>query len=350
MLNRAYCRWLVALAVALALAPVLAYAADDKAAEYKKDDGPHKVATLSVEWKDAKRERSVPAKIYYPETGKGPLAVMIFSHGLGGSREGYSYLGQHWASHGYVCAHLQHAGSDDALWRGQKNAKEQMAKAAKEPKNAINRPLDVSFAIDQLTAMQADKESPLSGRLDLGHIGMAGHSFGAITTLMIAGEAATKADDGKLLSDQRIKAGIPMSSPVPKRQKEYDTVYGNIQIPLLHMTGTRDESPISKTKADDRRIPYDHITKADQYLVTLVGGDHKVFSGRARIGPRKPKDAKFQDLILMSTTAFWDAYLKDDKAAKEWLQNGGMKAAMGADAKVEQKRTGKDDETKKPVQ
>lgn len=350
MLNRTYCRWLVALVVTLTLAsvltPVPAYGAADKAAGYKKDAGPHKVATMSVEWKDAKRERNVPAKIYYPETGKGPFAVVVFSHGLGGSREGYSYLGQHWASHGYVCVHLQHEGSDDVVWRGKKNAGEQMQRAGKDPKNAINRPLDVSFAIDQLTAIQTDKDNPLNGRLDLNQIGMVGHSFGAMTTLMIAGEAATKAGGGKLLSDPRVKAGIPMSSPVPKRQKEYDDIFGNIQIPCLHMTGTLDESSVSETKADDRRIPYDHITKADQYLVTFVGGDHSIFTGQTRRGPRSQKNATFHDLIRMSTTAFWDTYLKEDKAAKEWLQGGGMKAAMGGDAKVEQKRAKRDE--KKP--
>src|SRR5882672_6583070 len=68
-------------------------------------------------WHDAKRDRDVPAKIYFPKSGNGPFPVIIFSHGLGGSREGYEYLGQYWASHGYVSVHLQHAGSDDAIWR-----------------------------------------------------------------------------------------------------------------------------------------------------------------------------------------------------------------------------------------
>src|ERR1700722_18408724 len=69
------------------------------------------------EWRDAKRERTVPVKIYFPKTGEGPFPVIIFSHGLGGSREGYEYLGRYWASHGYVSVHLQHAGSDSAVWR-----------------------------------------------------------------------------------------------------------------------------------------------------------------------------------------------------------------------------------------
>ena len=46
--------------------------------------------------------REVPVKISdYPASG-GRCPVVIFSHGLGGSRDGDQYLGRHWASHGYV--------------------------------------------------------------------------------------------------------------------------------------------------------------------------------------------------------------------------------------------------------
>ena len=41
-----------------------------------------------------------------------------------------------------------------------------MTKASLDIRNALNRPLDVTFAIDQLTALNADAASPLKGRLD----------------------------------------------------------------------------------------------------------------------------------------------------------------------------------------
>src|SRR6185295_15877755 len=75
------------------------------------------VATVSYDWTDTARNRKVPVKIYYPQKGQGPFPVIIFSHGLGGSREGYEYLGRHWASHGYVSVHVQHQGSDDQVWK-----------------------------------------------------------------------------------------------------------------------------------------------------------------------------------------------------------------------------------------
>src|SRR6185369_13262736 len=86
---------------------------------YKQDAGPFAVAVTRYDWVDAARNnRPVPVKIYAPEKGAGPFPVIVFSHGLGGSREAYEYLGRHWASHGYVVAHVQHEGSDDQVWKG----------------------------------------------------------------------------------------------------------------------------------------------------------------------------------------------------------------------------------------
>ena len=78
--------------------------------------GPDQVEVARFEWTDAARHRSVPVKIYYPKSA-GRCPVIIMSHGLGGTRDGYEYLGRHWASHGYVSVHPQHVGSDDAVWK-----------------------------------------------------------------------------------------------------------------------------------------------------------------------------------------------------------------------------------------
>ena len=127
-----------------------------------------------------------------------------------------------------------------------------------------------------------------------------------------------------------------MSAPVPRRQ-DLDRVYQNVRIPILHMTGTLDDSPVGDTKAAERRIPYDHVHGVEQYLVTFEGGDHMIFSGRLH-GEQRPKDPLFRSLILQGTTAFWDAYLQGDAKAKAWLGGGGYAAALGADGKLESKR------------
>jgi predicted dienelactone hydrolase len=51
-------------------------------------------APLSVA--DQKRDRSIPLLVSLPDDSA-PAPVVLFSHGLGGSREGCGYLREHWA-------------------------------------------------------------------------------------------------------------------------------------------------------------------------------------------------------------------------------------------------------------
>lgn len=297
--------------------------------------GPSAVATVSYDWVDSSRDRAVPVKIYYPKTGKAPFPLIVFSHGLGGSRENYEYIGRHWASHGYVTVHVQHLGSDDAVWRESENPARDLARAAADPRNALARPLDVRFVLDQMEKLNRTA-SPFKGKLNLKAIGMAGHSFGAWTTLAVAGQVFGNVREISM-ADPRVKAAVDMSPPAPKKGQDLDHVYAGIKMPILHMTGTLDDSPIGETSAAERRIPFDHIHGADGYLVTFEGGDHMIFSGRARQEPH-PKDELFQELIRAGSVAFWDAYLKKDAKAKEWLARGGYAAALGQDGRLEQKR------------
>jgi dienelactone hydrolase len=288
-----------------------------------------------MDFEDASRTRVVPVKIYAPESAPGPFPVILFSHGLGGSREGYGYLGRQWAAHGYVVIHLQHAGSDDSVWRDQPLTERMaaMRRAAAQPGNAAARARDVSFVIDQLTQLAATN-SAWRARLDLTHIGVAGHSFGAHTTLTVAGAVYSGARTNTF-TDGRVKAAIPMSAPVPANHSRLDAVFAGVNIPCLHMTGTEDHSPIGDTRAEDRRLPYDHCRNSEQFLITFAGGDHAIFGGRERrLGGRK--DAEFQELIAQSSLAFWDAWLRGDATARQWLRTE-FGAVLGPRGRFEQK-------------
>jgi dienelactone hydrolase len=245
-------------------------------------------------------------KIYYPKTGDGPFPVIVFSHGLGGSREGYEYLGRCWASHGYVSVHVQHIGSDAAVWQDSFLKLRAMRHAAGNFGNALNRPKDVSFAIDQLQKLNSE-DPMLKNRLDLERLGVAGHSFGAYTALAIAGEVFGEPAMGQWdFADPRVKAIIPMSAPVPKNRNRLADAFRQIRIPCFHMTGTKDDSPIGDTKAVDRRLSFDFCNSSDQFLVTFKDGDHMIFPGRGRFRGGE-KDATFHYLICAGSVAFWDA-------------------------------------------
>ena len=310
--------------------------AAEKPRAYEPPAPTREVAVVRYEWHDAARDRDVPAKVYFPKEGAGPWPVVVFSHGLGGSREHYEYLGRHWAGCGYVSVHLQHLGSDDALWKGQPPGEvpKAMLGATLDLRNAANRPKDVSFALDQLTTLNGDAASPLKGRLDLKRIGVAGHSFGGFTSMAIAGQEFGLAD----WADPRVKAVIQMSAPVA-RPATRERAYAKITTPVFHMTGTRDDSPIGETKAAERRIPFDKMTAAETCLVIFKDGDHMIFSGRPGLDDgRKKQDAIFQEIICAGSTAYLDAWLRDDAAAHAWLMDGGFAQRLGAQGTFEAKK------------
>ncbi len=319
---------------------------NEKLAEQYASPGPFPVGSLLEQWRDDARDREVPVKIYFPQPsqaakasdnggrtkGKTRFPVIVHSHGLGGSRHGYAYLGRHWASHGYVVVHLQHKGSDEDVWKNKRTTAERM-KAMREAvrvlENAANRPRDVRFALDELAKLNARHDGPLAGRMDLTRVGASGHSFGAYTVLAVIGQKFLGLfGRGISLRDPRIKAAVVMSPTVPARKRRLDEVFGSITIPTFYMTGTDDDSPIGETTAADRPLPFQHSKGKDQYLLVFSGGDHMIFSGRPRTWSGGQRDAHFQRLIRMSTIAFWNAYLKDDRAAKQWLAGGGFQAVL----------------------
>ena len=126
---------------------------------------------------DSKHKRQIPIRVYLPPD-KTPSPVVLFSHGLGGSREGSGYLGRHWAGRGYTVIFLQHPGSDAAVWRdAPMRRRMQSLKSAANVQNFKSRVDDVHMVLDRLEVLNTDSESPLSGRLDMKRVGMSGHSL-----------------------------------------------------------------------------------------------------------------------------------------------------------------------------
>jgi len=297
----------------------------------------YSVGTVDLCWFDAERCRQVPVRIYYPRDGAGSFPVIVFSHGLGGTREGCAYLGRHWARHGYVSVHPQHKGSDEDVWRGNLRARRDLRAAFESTHNHLARPRDVRFAVDRLEQMR-DEGSALGAMLDLERLGVAGHGFGAQTALLVAGQVfVTPRREEIALADARVKAVVAMSAPVSPREAEAHNVYRAIDVPCMHMTGTDDDSPVGSTRAADRRVPFDTIRGADQYLITFRGGDHMIYPGH--VLPRNGRcDPVFQRLIAAGSTTFWDAYLKGDSQARAALVGGRLDAALGPYATYETKR------------
>jgi len=285
--------------------------------------GPEPILTRLGEMVDNDRDRVLPYKLYRPAALSGLHPIVIFSHGLGGSRDGAEYLGAHLAGHGFLALHIQHPGSDQSVFDGAKGPAQIAQKlkgSLRKPRNAIDRFRDIPFALDTIEAWNQSGE--LAGHIDLGAIGMSGHSYGARSTLIAAGEKIGR----RLTSfkDKRIAAAIAYSPNVPQRQKDPVKAYEEITIPILHVTGTDDQDPLRQTPTFDpsvRTLPFERIPARPQYLLVLEGADHMVFSGRVGRQGQRPNDEAFWSLTKAVSLAFWEATLKSDPAAQNFLQN-----------------------------
>lgn len=279
---------------------------------------------------DSSRDnRAVPYKIYKPQDEAGPYPVIIWSHGLGGSRDGAGFISRFVSSYGYVVVHIQHKGSDSGLWEGKPGHPWDIIRATHIPRKAtLQRLLDVPFALNQLLAMN----DPV---MDLNRLGMSGHSFGAMTTQTMAGQRRGLGRRLYDLFEDRFKAAIAYS-PVPvtyKNEHEMSDFYGGIRIPMLYMTGTEDSSPVNNQITYKTRMEvFEHAEGPDQHLLILEDGDHMVYNGsRGQLG-ENPKREIHEKIIKLSSLAFWDAYLKGEQDAKNWLTDGAFQQWLGTEA------------------
>lgn len=278
---------------------------------------PSAVKHQDFEPRDEKRDRVVPVRVYLSKI-KSAQPVVLFSHGLGGSRENNAYLGKHWAAAGYICVFMQHAGSDREVWRSVKLSNRLEAlKMAASGKSALDRVYDVSFVIDKLEEWNREKGHPLQGKMDLDHIGMCGHSFGAVTTLAVSGR---KSLFNKSYPEKRIDAFFAMS-PQPGKGLSPARALGHITAPMLCMTGTKDDSPINKrVTPETRREVYQALPAGNKYELVFDGGHHFTF-GDSKGFRTRGRDPDHHPAIQKISLRFWDAYLRNQKSDRKWLQS-----------------------------
>lgn len=298
-------------AAALALAPAFPLQAREPA-----------FGVLDLDWADGRRQRPVPVRLYLPEGGA-PVPLVVFSHGLGGSRRGYRYLGEYFAGHGVASLHLQHVGSDRQLWGGNPLAMLGRLQAAAQEGEAMARVQDLRFALDTLLA------GDLAPRIDASRIVAAGHSYGANTTLLACGARVQREGRPMDLLDPRLRAAIVISAPPFYGQVDAAKILHNVTVPSLHVTCTEDiiRIPGYFSDAHDRVAVFDATGSTHKWLAVFEGGSHSVFTDRSGTGGAalNPQvKAATRELALAFVRGVLDG---DAEALAEWpRRHAGMLA------------------------
>ncbi|HWL80574.1 MAG TPA: acetylhydrolase [Roseomonas sp.] len=266
------------------------------------------------DWTDPARDRTLPVLLRWPDEAGGPVPLVLVSHGLGGSREGLAYLGEALAASGFAALHIQHPGTDDSLWRGAGDRRLSFAAAISDAGRALDRLQDAIFVLDELP-----RRPELAGRVDLARLGIAGHSYGAWLVQHMLGERIPGGDRGLALPDRRLSAGIALS-PVPSAGLPPQLAFARVKAPMLHVTGTQDDTWVDGTRAADRRIPFDAIA-APGVLAVLEGATHASFAGEAGAGARW-EEATYHPRTAGLAVAFLRALWRQDAAARQFLREG----------------------------
>jgi len=126
-------------------------------------------------------------------------------------------------------------------------------------------------------------------------------------------------------------------SPSAPRAGQADRAFAKVAIPWMCMTGTHDTSPIGNGDAKSRLEVFAALPEGNKYELVLFEAEHSVFTERPLPGESKRRNPKHHRSIMALSTAFWEAYLRDDKAARQWLDGAGPKSLLDANDRWQMK-------------
>lgn len=278
------------------------------------------------QWRDPVRVRDIPWRLRLPE-GDQPVALVVFSHGLGGSLDGGTEWARNWAEAGIATLHLQHAGSDRAIWAGGLQA----VRAAASAEQLVARAEDVKFAVEQLLKLQQSREGAWA-RVRPDALGMAGHSFGAQTTLAVAGR---NYQVPKSLAPEMVDTHFKAFAAFSPSAGHFPGGIKSITRPMLCLTGSLDGNPLGRERDGEyRRAVYDALPAGAKAQLWLEGADHMSFGGGGErgagmgqrlMGRQREKApealASHHDAVIKAiTTDWWKSRLLEDEAAADRLK------------------------------
>lgn len=287
-------------------------------------------------WPDPARNRTIPVKIRWPDANQftGARPVVIFSHGLGGTTEGGAVWGAAWAAAGLVVVHVQHPGSDLPAVRAAAGsfADQRALRSLAGPQQLMDRLRDIGFVLDEVVRRHGTGAGRWANVRPTG-IGMSGHSFGAHTTMGMAGQRYPGFEG---IAEPRLGAFVAFSPTLPAVGNA-KSAFERLTRPVLSITGTLDSDVVGVGATPERRmgvfaaLPKSSDAGTGQgrkaHLV-LKDGDHMTFAGQtgraAEIVPRTQGTRDLQPahhaLVARITTDWWLATLAQDAAAHERLK------------------------------
>lgn len=258
-------------------------------------------------------KRPLKLKVRLPAKQE-PTALLLYSPGLGSGVSGGAAWCEAWREAGYLVATLAHPVTDDSIWSPtqKKSFKATIGEAIASPQYPL-RVADCSFALDHLLALKS-----LKPYLDPSRIGIAGHSYGALTVQSLAGQ------DGQGSLDRRIKAAIALSPSAMSRARVASMA--QVKIPFFCVVGELDAYVTFMKGVDavqlgvplsQREWVYNHLPQGKKQELWVSQADHMTFAGESIDAKRVSRDLALTEQnnpatwrrVSALTTEFWNFYL-----------------------------------------
>lgn len=327
----------VALAVSVwASIAVLSACGGDVSRAYKPATGPFEVEVVNpVTLEFPALKKQLLLRIAYP-AARGRYPLIIFSHGGRLSKDDYTDITDHWVSHGYIVIQPTHMDSASLGFSIAAAGRSGMLEAAR------TRRLDVKHVLDSLDELQR-LVPPLAQRLDRERIVSAGHSMGGATALTVAGlemvDPRSGAREG--FADPRFDALLLISEPGNNPIMPADP-WRAVGLPTFVATGSEDySSRTGQRPSSDKRLysfpPGFSPPSTPNHYLFINGMDHYLGGvlNSQEIKPDGDPDLDALQIVNGASTAFLDAYLKDDGVAMQFLAGADMNSLTGGRAELD---------------
>lgn len=271
------------------------------------------------------RGDDLQVRVSAPATGN-ELPILVFSHGMGFSMDGYGPLTEFWAARGFAVIQPTHL---DSVTLGVSPSD------PRTPDIWRYRIEDLVRVLDELDRIEASVPG-LAGRLDRTRIAVAGHSYGATTASALLGARVldSQGRPGDDWTDSRVTAGVLLAlagqggddlTPFAAESFPFmNPSFDEMRPPALIVGGDQDQSLLSVRGPDWWTDAY-RLSPEPKDMLTVFGAEHSL-GGIHAYGtiPQTPaEDPALVALVQRMSTAYLRSALAVDEtswpAAREAL-------------------------------
>jgi fermentation-respiration switch protein FrsA (DUF1100 family) len=206
------------------------------------------------------------------------------------------------------------------------------------------RVTDMSLGLDQLDMIET-RLPAVTGKLARNEYVAAGHSIGTQVAMLVTGARFRTEFNGELMdsTEDRYRALVLVSDPGKMRLMPPDTWVASA-VPTFMATGTEDFGVMGSrgapTEGQTEILPAAKGAEMPRYELLLEGGDH-YFGGLVQKDVKKGEpDHEGLAIFNATSTAFLDAVMKNDRAARAYLDDTDIPAATDGRATLARPQPG----------